>query len=247
MYILSFASLGCGKSSLLRALHGLWLTFNGEILRPDDDANEIFSLPQKAYLFEGSLIQQIRYPYVAQTLVSRLHENVDSVAERTLLLSLLRFVGFRSILNCDISRHNENLFLEFVQSSHRRRQQQQRQQNAIELEEIMEIKSESTTLLDDISDEEQSLLNDTQNWGDILSPGEQQMISFARLFWYHPRYAILDEATSSLSETAERRLYECCHRLKITAISAGHRPSLLNYHRQLLQLKPNGEWQRKEI
>ena len=51
---------GVGKTSLLRALAGLWRTGSGRILRPP--LSEILFLPQRPYMVLGSLRQQLRYP-----------------------------------------------------------------------------------------------------------------------------------------------------------------------------------------
>lgn len=61
---------------------------------------------------------------------------------------------------------------------------------------------------------------------DVLSPGEMQRLSFARLFYLQPKYAILDEATSALTEDAEAQLYRTCKQLDMTLVSLGHRSSL---------------------
>ena len=47
-----------------------------------------------------------------------------------------------------------------------------------------------------------------QNWRDVLSLGEQQRLSFARLLLHRPKFAVLDEATSALDDANEQRLYE---------------------------------------
>ncbi len=51
---------GCGKSSLLRAIVGLWDSGSGKILRPHPD--EILFLPQQPYMLLGSLRSQLLYP-----------------------------------------------------------------------------------------------------------------------------------------------------------------------------------------
>ncbi len=52
---------GCGKSSLLRAIVGLWDTGSGKILRPHPE--EIMFLPQQPYMLLGSLRHQLLYPH----------------------------------------------------------------------------------------------------------------------------------------------------------------------------------------
>jgi len=53
---------GCGKSSLLRAIAGLWYTGMGEISRPN--LKEILFLPQRPYMTIGSLREQLIYPQI---------------------------------------------------------------------------------------------------------------------------------------------------------------------------------------
>ena len=69
-----------------------------------------------------------------------------------------------------------------------------------------------------------------------------QRISFLRLFYHKPQYAILDEATSSLSLELEELLYDECLKLGITLISVGHRKTLIKYHHFLLNLVGDGQW-----
>ncbi|XP_040414888.1 lysosomal cobalamin transporter ABCD4 isoform X2 [Cygnus olor] len=81
------------------------------------------------------------------------------------------------------------------------------------------------------------------NWYDILSPGEMQRLSFARLFYLQPRYAVLDEATSALTEEVEHELYRVCLQLGMTLVSVGHRPSLEKFHSWILKLHGEGRWE----
>jgi vitamin B12/bleomycin/antimicrobial peptide transport system ATP-binding/permease protein len=53
-------SSGCGKSSLLRAIVGLWDSGTGKILRPSLD--KMLFLPQKPYMMLGTLRDQLLYP-----------------------------------------------------------------------------------------------------------------------------------------------------------------------------------------
>jgi vitamin B12/bleomycin/antimicrobial peptide transport system ATP-binding/permease protein len=68
---------GAGKTSLMRAVAGLWEFGSGRILRPP--RQEIMFMPQKPYLILGSIRQQIEYPR---------HANISDEA----LMEVLRMV-----------------------------------------------------------------------------------------------------------------------------------------------------------
>src|SRR4029078_11943109 len=76
----------------------------------------------------------------------------------------------------------------------------------------------------------------------ILSVGERQRLAFARVLLKHPRYVLLDEATSALDRENEQALYEQLVSTSATIVSVTHHPSLVKYHSQVLELKPDGEW-----
>ncbi len=84
-----------------------------------------------------------------------------------------------------------------------------------------------------------------QNWGEVLSLGEQQRLIFARLLLNKPSYAILDEATSALDPQNEKRLYEQLQASGITFLSVGHRESLSDYHQSILDLTAAQTWSLK--
>lgn len=85
-----------------------------------------------------------------------------------------------------------------------------------------------------------SALDAEHEWADALSTGFQQRIAAARLFYHRPKYAILDECTSSLTPEAEKTMYDEAKRLGITLMTVSHRRSLWRYHGWILQFDGQG-------
>ncbi|HXF17872.1 MAG TPA: ABC transporter ATP-binding protein/permease [Burkholderiales bacterium] len=82
-------------------------------------------------------------------------------------------------------------------------------------------------------------LDEQQNWSMQLSPGEQQRIAFARALLQQPDWLFLDEATSSLDEEAEQKLYRLLQEKlpRTTVISIGHRSTLQAFHKRSIEMK----------
>ena len=76
----------------------------------------------------------------------------------------------------------------------------------------------------------------------MLSGGLQQRVAMARLFYHRPRYAILDECTSSVTLEIERVMYDEAKRLGITLMTVSHRRSLWKYHEKILQFDGQGHY-----
>lgn len=165
---------GAGKSSLLRAIAGLWNSGTGCIVRPK--LEEMLFLPQRPYMILGSLRSQLLYPNTNREVGE---DELRQVLEQVNLASLPDRVGGFDV----------------------------------ELD-----------------------------WADVLSLGEQQRLAFARLLVTKPRYAILDEATSALDLKNEASLYRQLQSTATVFISVGHRSSLLQYHKYVLELEGDTSW-----
>ncbi len=87
------------------------------------------------------------------------------------------------------------------------------------------------------------------NWAHVLSLGEQQRVAFVRILLNKPKYLFLDEATASLDEDLENRMYsrifnDCPN---TAVISVGHRSTLLGLHDLRLKLSGNEKWDLKTV
>uniref|UniRef100_A0A669CH37 ATP-binding cassette, sub-family D (ALD), member 4 n=1 Tax=Oreochromis niloticus TaxID=8128 RepID=A0A669CH37_ORENI len=186
-HLLVVGNTGTGKTSLLRVLNRLWEAHSGESfvhMTTCFGPRGTLFLPQKPYLTDGTLREQVIYP------LKDIYPASGSVDDDR-IIQFLELAGVSNLLK-------------------------------------------RTGGLDEKVD---------WNWYDVLSPGEMQRLSFARLFYLQPKYAILDEATSALTEEAEAQLYRTCKQLGMTLVSLGHRSSLEKYHDVQLKLCGEGRWE----
>lgn len=80
-------------------------------------------------------------------------------------------------------------------------------------------------------------LDSNVEWASVLSLGEQQRLAFARLLLSRPQLALMDESTSALDEGNEVSLYKAVQEVGVTFISVGHRSSLRRFHKNILQFE----------
>jgi vitamin B12/bleomycin/antimicrobial peptide transport system ATP-binding/permease protein len=158
---------GTGKSTLVRAIAGLWPWGSGKILLPANA--ELQFVPQRPYLPLGTLRAAVAYPKAA------------SEVPTNSIVQALELCGLEYLL---------------------------------------------------------PRLDEVAPWDRLLSGGEQQRVSFARLLVTRPSIVILDEATSALDETNQARMMELFRTELFSAcvISVGHRPSLEPYHSRRIHL-----------
>ena len=86
-------------------------------------------------------------------------------------------------------------------------------------------------------------LDEDGHWNRMLSLGEQQRLGLARALLHAPDYLFLDEATASLDEPSEARLYRLlAEKLpRATIVSIGHRSTLDAFHTRKVTMVEDGE------
>ena len=206
---------GSGKTSLLRVLAGLWAPLEGAVKTPSPSSRPggkvMMWLPQRPYLVQGSLRDQVVYPDVASAEKTKKKaargardgasggasapstprgSSVEAEAEDERIKTCLRMAGLGKFVDGGVpgvsldTRHLE--------------------------------------------------------WNDVLSGGERQRVGFARLFYHSPPFAILDEATSAINPDEEHLLYERVIEQGTTVVSIAHRLELRRFHKRELKLAGDG-------
>ncbi len=158
---------GTGKSTLIRAIAGLWPWGSGEILLPV--GAHISFIPQQPYFPIGTLRSAILFPRTEADIT-------DDVIREKLTMCGLEHLNGR--------------------------------------------------------------LDEIDQWGSLLSGGEQQRLAFARVLVQPPDILIMDEPTASLDELSQFKLMEYMRdQLGHTMVlHAGHRPGLEHFHNRQIQL-----------
>ena len=173
--LLIMGASGTGKSSLLRTISGLWNSGEGSIQRPQ--LKKMMFVPQKPYMIQGSLKDNILYP-----------QRDPDITEDALKEALKK------------------------------------------------------VNLEALTDRVNGDFNASLDWSNILSLGEQQRLSFARLLLYKPDLAFLDESTSALDEENEKALYGILKETGCSYVSVGHRSTLRAFHDNLLKIESEAKW-----
>ncbi len=86
-------------------------------------------------------------------------------------------------------------------------------------------------------------LEESANWAQRLSPGEQQRLAFARALLQKPDWLFLDEACAALDEASETALYGLLRQRlpNTTLVSIAHRGVLAGFHDRRLEIRQGND------
>mmetsp|Transcript_7310 Transcript_7310/g.17664 ORF Transcript_7310/g.17664 Transcript_7310/m.17664 type:complete len:821 (+) Transcript_7310:19-2481(+) len=239
---------GAGKTSILRAIAGLWNRGRGEVVMRVPQEQVMF-LPQKPYMALGSLRSQVLYPNFP---VAAGGIPIPSTASFSTSSSSTSVNGTpasnqNGTVNDDGGSSSSSSSMNNGDGPDSGRMPSLGRSIPSDSE-IMSVLRQVRlgyllTRHGDLQPDgsTSTALDTVLDWSLTLSLGEQQRLAWARLLLAKPRLALLDEASSALDQELEADLYQALNASGITFVSIGHRPVLRQYHKAVLQLmRPQG-------
>jgi ABC-type uncharacterized transport system fused permease/ATPase subunit len=228
-----------GKSSVVRAISGLWPIMSGRVevynttggLMPS--LQDLFVIPQQLLMASGTLADQITYP-----------DSIDpedrSPEKEAGLLKLLEDVGIDYL----VKRWGERDAGADDEYGLRRvgRQRGKEWDAVFAMGGLAHLRKAGVGRAAGQAQANAGSgvgWNREARWEDVLSLGEQQRMGIARMLYHKPRFAVLDECTSAVSVDAEEQLYRSAMTSGTTCLTVSQRMTLPKFHKNELKVGIN--------
>ena len=214
MRLLITGRSGCGKSTLLKLM--------ADALANGNHTNghvtfccpekDVYFCSQSPYLFAGTLVENVAYNHIS---------DMTSNQDVWRVLSQVQFhhdyAGTDpsdSSINNDNGCYNNSL------------------NDNVRSPLLSSNDGNDTVLHHDVS----------MDWRSILSYGEKQKLSIARILYNQPKVLFADECTSSIDEDEESHIYNLLTQQIPTIISVGHRTTIKKFHTHELHINNDGTY-----
>ena len=90
-------------------------------------------------------------------------------------------------------------------------------------------------------------LNIEQDWGTLLSLGEQQLLAFVHILLAAPNFVVLDRAGTALNPGQLRKILKMLSKNSITYINIGESDDLRDLYDAVLEIDELGTWRWRQI
>src|SRR5208283_4113114 len=90
-------------------------------------------------------------------------------------------------------------------------------------------------------------LNIEQDWGTLLSLGEQQLLAFVHILLAAPNFVVLDRAGTALNPGQLRKILKTLSKNSITYINIGESDDLRDLYDAVLEIDELGTWRWRQI
>lgn len=250
MRLLVTGSSGCGKSTLMKALANI-IGNCDSIDKSVDNAiaksnsiqyycndEDVSFCCQKPYCFKGTLVDNVTYNVLSSSSCTYSDKDRD-------IIKTIANVK-QALIKAQLSSLLKDIDIETYHYLYDRNNGITRQQYSHRQDDISAPLLTSTTNSIESTNTSAARTQVSKNWDELLSYGQMQKLSIARIFYQSYRKIIfLDESTNGIDEDSESAIYRMLQSHCDCLVSFGHRPSLKHYHTHELHIHQDHTYELK--